>query len=184
MLIGPMLQRLRATQTLEHALEVALADVVALHGAERGNIQLFDERGHLLLVEQKGFPAEFLRTFARVEPGGASVCGRAAARREPVHVPDVQVDPEFAPHRPLARAVPFRSVVSAPLVAPGGEFVGMVSVHFANPFTPSRLELATLSKYCLQLAGFLCDRCTAAELRARALGLAARIVPSLAPARG
>ena len=175
MLIAPMLQRLRAADTLEQALAVALADVVALHGAERGNIQLFNERGQLLLVQQTGFCAEFLRTFARLEPGPGSVCSRAAARGEIVHVPDVQVDPEFEPYRALARAVPFRSVLSAPLLSSGDVFVGIVSVHFANAFTPSALELESLSTYCGRLTDSLCSRTPPAELRARAEELAARV---------
>jgi GAF domain-containing protein len=175
MLIAPMLQRLRAADTLERALAVALADVVALHGAERGNIQLFNERGELLLVQQKGFSAEFLRTFARLAPGPGSVCSRAAARGEIVHVPDVQVDPEFAPYRMLARAVPFRSVLCAPLLSSDGVFVGIVSVHFANAFAPSVLELESLSTYCRRLTDSLCSRSPAAELRARAEDLAAQV---------
>jgi GAF domain-containing protein len=154
MLIAPMLQRLRAARDLKETLAVAVTDVVALHGAERGNIQLFDGGGRLVIVAQVGLSAEFLRTFARVEVQDGTVCARCARQGETVFVPDVQQDAGFAPWADLARRVPFRSVLSSPIGSPPGS-VGIVSVHFANRFSPSQLELRSLEGYCAQLAGVL-----------------------------
>jgi GAF domain-containing protein len=173
MLISPMLQRLRAAHGLADALRTALEDVVALHGAERGNIQLLDPEGRLVIVQQLGLSDEFLKMFGRVDMRDGTVCARAASRHETIFVPDVQADPEFAPYRALARRVPFRSVLSSPLMAPGDGCVGVISVHFANLFQPSALELQSLEAYCREFAQALCSWHTGAELRRLAAARAA-----------
>jgi len=158
MLISPMLGRLQELRDLKSTLALALRDVLALHGAERGNIQMVDTSGRLVIVAQSGFARPFLTVFRYVEADGASVCARAAAERRLLVVADVEQDEAFAPYRAVARAVPFRSVVSSPLVSRQGHLVGMVSAHFANVFTPSRLELEALRSYCAELAELLLAR--------------------------
>jgi len=180
MLVQPMLQRLHATRDLHESLQVALDDVVALLGAERGNIQLLDRQGQLVIVRQSGMCAAFLRTFGRTPLENGTVCGRAALARRTMVVADVESDEPFRPFRDIARMVPFRSVLSSPLLAPEGGCIGMVSVHFANRFTPSTLELQSLERYCHELAAVLLKRRGHRELPEIAETLSAQLLASAA----
>lgn len=152
MLIAPMISRLRSARDLKQVLQVALADVVALLGAERGNVQLLDAGGRLVIVAQLGLSHEFLSVFRRVELHEGSVCARAAKEKRIMFVPDVEKDPEFSPYLQVAREIPFRAVLSSPLVTADGRFIGMISVHSANLFQPTPLELDALKRYCTELA--------------------------------
>jgi GAF domain-containing protein len=176
MLIGPMLQRMRAAAGLEETLRVALKDVVALHGAERGNVQLLNASGQLLIVQQMGLSRRFLQAFERVDLDDGSVCGRAALRQETVFVADVEEEAEFRRFVPIARSVPFRSVLSSPLTDPSAGLVGMVSVHFANRFRPTALELDSLEAYCRHVAQALVAQHGARGLREVAESLSAGLL--------
>jgi GAF domain-containing protein len=180
MLVKPMLQRLSAARDLHESLQVALADVVALHGAERGHIQLLDTGGRLAIVQQSGLPPHFLRAFERLPVDKGSVCGRAALGLKTVFVADVEKDEAFRPFREIARSVPFRSVLACPLVANAGACIGVVSVHFANRFVPSTLELQSLERYCRQLANVLLERRGDRHLPGVAESLAAELLASAA----
>ena len=150
-----MVSRLHAARDLKQILDVAVADVLALLGSERGNIQLLDRKGRLVIVAQLGLSREFLTAFRRVKLTEGSICARAAGEKKVVFVPDVEKDAEFAPYVQLARKIPFRSVVSSPIVTADGTFIGVVSAHSANLFAPTDLELQTLSNYCTELAHHL-----------------------------
>jgi GAF domain-containing protein len=163
-LIAPMLSRLSAARDLKATLQVALADAVALHGAEKGNLQLLDGAGRLVIVAELGFSAAFLQSFERVPFEAGTVCGRAALRRRTVFVREVADDAAFAPFMSQARAVPFRAVLSSPLITSSGRLIGVISAHFANPFTPSPLELRTLEDYCVSLADAVVDGLHGREL--------------------
>ena len=152
MLVAPMISRLQCARDLKQILQVALADVVALLGAERGNVQLLDAGGRLVIVAQLGLSREFLTVFRRVELHEGSVCARAASERKIVFVPDVEKDPEFSPYLDIARKIPFRSVLSSPTFTTDGRPIGMISVHSENLFRPTPVELETVSRYSRELA--------------------------------
>jgi GAF domain-containing protein len=150
MLLQPMLQRLAAARGLREILGVALHDVIALLGAERGDVQFVGTDGALVLVAQHNLPEGFLRALARVEPDAGTVCARARAAREVVFVRDVGRDPPFAPYAALAKAVPFTSVLSLPLLAAPQRCIGMLSVLSAS-FEPTPLELESIRRYAGEL---------------------------------
>lgn len=177
MLIQPMLQRLHAARDLEATLRAALADAVALHGAERGMIQLFDREGQLVPVQHTGLSRAFLDFFRRVAVTSGAVCARATVLGRTVFVRDVEQDPDFGPFLPVARAVPFRSVISSPLTL-GKACIGAVTVHFANPVTPSPLELHSLEVYCGHVAERIAGWHRDHDLRLVAEQLAARLAQS------
>jgi GAF domain-containing protein len=152
MLVEPMLSRLQAQQDLRSALKAALRDIVALHGAEFGNIQLTDGHGGLLIVAQSRLPANFLKSLGRIDMQAGTVCARAARLGRTVFVADVETDPEFAPFLSFARDTAFKSVLSSPLVSSRGHLVGVASAHFANRYAPTRVELQSLEAYCGRLA--------------------------------
>ena len=147
MLLAPMVARLRAQPNLRSVLRTALADVVSLHGAEFGNLQLRDSDGALLLVAHIRLPAPFLASFRRVEAAESTVCARAARAGRTLVVSDVETDREFAPFLAQAQQTRFRSVLSSPLATRRGMLVGVVSAHFANPYRPTPVEIATLEGY-------------------------------------
>lgn len=175
MLLAPMLARLQAVHDLRETLAVALQSVVALHGAEMGNIQMFDAAGRLIVVAQRGLSRGFLLAFERVAVDAGSVCGRAARQQATVFVPDVERDPDFAPFVAFARSVPFRSVLSSPLTSSGGQRVGVVSAHFSNRYSPTRLELESLERYCRRVADAVMERLDGGDCVAVAESLAAEL---------
>jgi hypothetical protein len=59
MLVQQMRNRLHAEAAFETATRVILADAIALHGAEYGNVQLL-AGDHLVIAAQYGFKRPFL----------------------------------------------------------------------------------------------------------------------------
>ena len=155
MLLAPMLSRLAATHELSETLDVAVRDFVSLHGAEMGDLQLVGSHGDLVIVTARGVSRAFLETFRRVSIESGSGCSRAARDMQPTYIPDVGVDPEFAEYRAFAASVPFRSVVSYPLLAADGSLMGVLSALSPQPLKPTALELSTAQSYCAKLAGII-----------------------------
>ena len=63
---------------------------IAISGADKGNLQLFDETSRSLrIVAQQGFQEEFLKFFESVDDHAAASCGTAMASNEQVIVDDV-----------------------------------------------------------------------------------------------
>lgn len=142
-----MLQRLQNAQDIHQVLLVGMHDLMSLLGAERGNIQLFGRASELVVVAQYGLTARFLGAFRRVSAESTSVCGRAAAARAVVFVPDVSDDATFVEHLPVARGEGITSILSCPLTTLAGDCIGMVSAHFAARANPTPLELAAVAQY-------------------------------------
>ena len=135
-------------------LERALEGAITLTGADLGNIQLADGHGALRIVAQTGFSDQFLEHFAAVDDESAA-CGRAAINRCQTVIPDVTVDPGFAPHRSVAAAAGFRAVQSTPLIDPRGRLRGVISTHFRYPRQPADRELQLIAWYGERLAAAL-----------------------------
>jgi GAF domain-containing protein len=154
MLASRMTQRLFLGRTFEGTVQTILDDVVALLGAEYGNIQLLigDE---LVIAAQRGLSAEFLKTFRRVKTDDGSACGRALRLAETVTIRDVENDPEFAVFRADAKKAGFRSVQSTPFITKDGNVLGMVSTHFAHAHEPTPIEMQTLKEYSVVAAEHL-----------------------------
>jgi GAF domain-containing protein len=131
-----------------------LTDVVALHGAEFGNVQLVAE-DKLLIVAEHGLRAPFLLAFREARMTDGCACGRAWQTGEPIVVADVNLDESFAPFREIAKEAGFRSVQSTPLIASNSMPLGMVSTHFANRYIPTKIEMATCKAYCAMAADHL-----------------------------
>jgi hypothetical protein len=151
-----MTRRLLQARTFEGAIRTILEDVIALLGAEYGNIQLSigDE---LAIVAQRGLSADFLRTFRRVKKDDGSACGRALRLGGTVIIRDVEDDLEFAAFRPDAKKAGFRSVQSTPFFTRDGNAMGIVSTHFANVHEPTQIEMWTLKTYSVVAAEHLCQ---------------------------
>ena len=161
-----MIARLKKEPDLSLALQTAVRDIVALHGAEFGNVQLVGDDGDLWIVGHKGLSGPFFARAAHVSAGAGTVCARALRLGKTMSVANVLEDEAFRPFIDLARDAGFRAVISSPLISAAGERIGVISAHFASPKTPTDIEKSTLESYCLQLASHLLERASATSLAA------------------
>jgi GAF domain-containing protein len=164
MLVQHMLSRLKAQPDLPATLHAAVSEVVGLHGAEFGNIQLYGEDGYLWMVGHNGLPVSFIKAAARISPAAGTVCARAWRARKMVVVADVKKDRAFRPFMELARQAGFRSVLSQPLISSRDECIGVVSAHFATVREPSEIEVTALGEFCRQATDHLLSKAPAREL--------------------
>ena len=146
MLASQMTRRLWVAKTFEGAVHTVLDDVIALLGAEYGNVQLLDG-DELVIAAQRGLSPDFLKTFRRVGKDDGSACGRALRYGETVIIRDVENDLEFAAFQSDAKKAGFRSVQSTPFFTQVGNLLGMVSTHFAHAHEPTSIEIETLKAY-------------------------------------
>jgi PAS domain S-box-containing protein len=157
---------LQLPSELQIVLERTLDAVMALQGADFGNVQLHDRaQGGLIIVAQRNFKPAFLRYFALVRDEDSS-CGRAMRRRIRVVIKDVQTDPGFAAHRRVAAKAGFRGLQSTPMIGHHGELLGALSTHFRLPHAPSKPELRLTDLYCRLLAQTI-ERIRAEEERGK-----------------
>lgn len=173
-----MSQRLRQHATFEGAIHAILDDVIALHGAEFGNIQLplADE---LVIAAQRGLMPPFLWAFRRVKKGQGCACGRAMRLRQPVIVTDVESDPDYAAFRHDAKNAGYRSVQSTPIFSKDGELMGVVSTLFAQPHEPTPIEMQTLQTYGVIAADHLRSRLGGIPLAVKAEQMSERLYAEL-----
>lgn len=153
-MLEQMNQRLKAAKTFEAAVETLLRDVVALHGAEFGNVQLL-VGDRLLLVAERGLEAPFLLAFREIRRSDYVASARAWESSEPAVIEDVEADEAYLPFRDVAREAGYRSVQSTPLMTSGGRLLGMVSTLFANRHAPTSIEMATVKEYAQAAADYL-----------------------------
>jgi PAS domain S-box-containing protein len=117
-----------------------LDELVRLHGADFGKFQLVDPSGGLRIVAQRGFDMALLDHLA-VEGEDATVCGAAFTFRRRVVIADVEHEPTYARHLPIARRLGWRAVQSTPLFSTTGALIGMLTTHFRAPRRFSEREL-------------------------------------------
>ena len=156
--------RLWRSRNLKEGLDEILAAVIELLDADKGNIQLVEERDKVLnIVAQRGFQPEFLEFFRAVSADDDSACGRALRTGQRIVIEDVEADPLFAPLRPVARTAGFRAVISTPLFGNDGTPLGMVSTHFSSVHRPAEQDLRRLDLY-LRLAVDFIQRCNMEQM--------------------
>jgi signal transduction histidine kinase/ActR/RegA family two-component response regulator len=150
--------RLWRSRTLQEGLDVMLAAVIELLGADKGNVQLLEGSGQdgvLRIAAQRGFQQDFLEHFREVSADDDCACGRALRSGQRVIIEDVEAEASL---RALARAADYRSVVTTPLVGVDGKPLGMLSAHFRSVHRPGERELRRLDLYMLQASDFI-QRC-------------------------
>jgi CheY-like chemotaxis protein/GAF domain-containing protein len=136
--------RVTAPPSPREALEHVVRILVDLHGADFGLLSLFDpEGGSLREAASVGLDANALALVGNIAPlRGVGACGTSFTERRRVIVPDVDDDPAFECLRDTARSIGFRAVHSTPVFSRDGEILGVLSVHFRRPRTPSPREVA------------------------------------------
>ncbi len=128
---------------LPTVLNGILGGAIRLVGAEWGAMARFDgEVFHL--VAQQGATPGFLETAAKVYPFAPhpdSPSTRAITERHPVYIEDA-FEASYRGTRELARAAPYRSLLSLPLLREG-RGIGTINLTWPDvrPFPADRIEL-------------------------------------------
>ena len=147
--------RLVATSSVQEMLNQVLKAALELHPTGRGMISLMTpDGGALQLACSVGFTGEFLEMVKSV-PCGAGACGMAFKTKQCVTVEDVQVDRIFEGYRPAANVGGFRAVHSTPLITPQGRFIGVLTVHFAEPHRPTERQVQLTTMYAQKAADLI-----------------------------
>jgi signal transduction histidine kinase/ActR/RegA family two-component response regulator len=140
--------RLLAAEDLHPALDDVLENAIRTCGADFGNVQLFNPQvGALEIVAQRGFQQDFLDYFRLVRIDEGSACAKAMQSGRRIIIEDVNLDPDYERHRPVAAAAGYRGVQSTPLKRGDGSVVGMLSTHFRLPHRPSDRDERLLDLY-------------------------------------
>jgi PAS domain S-box-containing protein len=158
--------RLFHTRDKEALLFSILGSIVALHKTQWGLLSLADPKEEVLRVGASlNFDPAALAELERI-PAGVGACGQAYSQRRPIIVEDTERDPLFAPYRPLARRMGFRSVYSTPLLSRDGRALGVLAVYFSKPHRPTDAQVQLTDMYVRHAADFL-EHARAAQENAR-----------------
>jgi GAF domain-containing protein len=150
--------QLLVSRDVKSAVETILDAAITLHSADFGTVQLLDEpTRQLVIYAQRGFGPRLLQTGPRVSTEDDWACARALRLRKPVIVTDVRTDPGFAKLLDAAAEAGYRAVQSTPLIASGGNAVGVVSTYSVRPHRPSMLDML-MTRFYGRLAADLLER--------------------------
>lgn len=151
--------RLWQTRNLREGLDEMLVAAIELMGADKGHIQLLDERRGVLTIEaHQGFEQPFLNFFREVSENSPSASGRALFLGRRIIVEDVEAEASSAPLSSVAKTAGVRAVISTPFFDQDNKILGVLSMHFQSPHRPTQEALSRLDLYAQQAAGFI-QRC-------------------------
>src|SRR5215469_4289186 len=146
----------------ENKFETCFSEIartaIAISGADKGNVQVFDEASRSLkIVAQQGFQKEFLKYFENVDDHVAATCGTAMATNEQVVVGDVLTSEIFVgqPAQKVLLNAEVRACISTPLRSSKGNLLGVISTHFSRPGHPRERQLRLLDILARQAADYL-----------------------------
>jgi PAS domain S-box-containing protein len=155
----------RSENEMNYCLEEIVEAAIAITGANKGNVQLFDPTsGGLTIAAQRGFEEPFLKYFARLDD--TTACGIAAQTHERMVVEDVAHGISIEkPSLSVLLDAGVRAVVSEPLISSSGKLLGVLAIHFSLPHRPGERELQLLDLLARQAADFLERRAAVEQLR-------------------
>jgi len=131
----------RTAFELQPIFDTLVENAVRLCEAERAFLFRFD--GKLLRSVASYNVSPELREFVDknpIAPGRHSISARAALERRTVHVPDIQVDPEYA--YAVRDERPIRTTLAVPMLK-GDDLVGTITIYRLElkPFTDKQIAL-------------------------------------------
>ena len=144
---------LQTDECLQRTIDAAIAIV----GADKGNIQIFDDRSNsLIIAAHRGFTEPFLTFFKHVGDD-ATVCAAAMETKGQVIVEDVLHSEIFVGQQSqeVLIGAGVRAVISTPLMSSNGTLMGMISTHYGNPHRPTDREVHLLELLARQAADYL-----------------------------
>src|SRR5262245_57048527 len=147
--------RLWQTRDLNEGLVEMLRASIQMMGADKGNVQILDDRGVLTIAAHQGFDQTFLEFFKEISVNENSACARALRSGRRVIIEDVEADERFTPFRHLALAAGFRAVQSTHLIAHNGKPLGVLSTHFCNVRRPTEHQMRMLDLYARRAVDFI-----------------------------
>jgi PAS domain S-box-containing protein len=110
---------------------------------------LLDDGGkHLTYIAGPHLPDPWrqLVSTAPLAVTAAGACGTAVTRREQVIVPDLAVDPTYAPFREAARTAGIQAAWSTPFYAKDHRVLGTFAVYSQEPGPPGDLDLQLVGR--------------------------------------
>jgi two-component sensor histidine kinase len=149
---------LREENKSETCFSEIVRTAIAISGADKGNLQVFDEASRSLrIVAQHGFQEKFLKYFENVDDHVAASCGTAMATNEQVIVDDVLTSKIFVdqPAQKMLLEADVRAVISTPLRSSKGNLLGVISTHFNRSGHPSERQLRLTNILAQQAADYL-----------------------------
>jgi GAF domain-containing protein len=131
----------RTAFELQPIFDTLVENAVRLCEAERAFLFRFD--GNLLRSAASYNVSPELREFVDknpITPGRHSISARAALERRTVHVPDIQVDPEYA--YAVRDERPIRTTLAVPMLK-GDDLIGTITIYRLElkPFTDKQIAL-------------------------------------------
>jgi GAF domain-containing protein len=143
--LGEVGQVVSSTLDLETVLTRIVSHAVQLSGTDGGAIYEYDEPSEEFLLRATDHMEEELVNALRANPPrlGDGVVGRAAARREPVQVPNILEERSYAPRmRQMLERFGFRASLAVPLLRQD-RIIGGLVVRRKSPgeFRPEVIEL-------------------------------------------
>jgi PAS domain S-box-containing protein len=139
----------------EILLDAVLDAAIALTGADKGHIQLFDPLSSEIQIKaQRGFDPAFFEYAKHVRPG-VLAAGIVLKTRQRVIVEDIVMSPLYADSpraRELVLQANMRAIVATPLLTRDNQLVGTLSVLFGVPYHPIDRDLRLLDLLARQAA--------------------------------
>ena len=134
----------RSTFDLQLVLNTLVESVARLCEADMASIRRPKALG-FLHVATRGVPSEYgeyMQTHP-IQPGRGTVAGRVLLEGKPIHIADVQADPEYE-MTAISQRAGFHTFLGVPLLREGNP-IGVIILGRAavRPFTDKQIDLAT-----------------------------------------
>ncbi len=142
---------------IEECLQRTIDAAIAIVGADKGNVRIFDPTSSsLVIAAHRGFAEPFL-TFFTQGCNSAVMCAVAIRMKSQVIVEDILQSDIFAGQQSQAVLIEagVRAIVSTPLMSSSGNIMGLISTHYATPYKPGDRDLSLIKVLARQAADYL-----------------------------